>query len=800
MKEGLILEETSAHDGSKTISFTNTTLDRQFVVKYVFKDGRPEALGLTAVEGDKWVLSIHPGETQLFVKGRWKGHTPYLACGPPSKEWQEKTAATAKARNRRELDAVLRLCRSKSDFDTDATSEEVAQACLKHGVQFVDPNFPPLDQSLQADWEEGEMKPYPFKRLRDCELLRGKGLEPQLFVDKIEPSDVCQGALGNSYLTSALACLALADGVVRGGLFAPPQHPDLGVYRVSLCAGAWWRAVVVDDALPCAGPRPAFARNRAEPTELWAAVAEKAFAKARGSYASARGGQCCEAFGDLTGCPHTCVPVESGVWDTVLKNHKQGYLQALGTPGKNLMLMDPGHAVEDPYDRRLWEQYRSVDLLCEHSYSVVKAVRTKGGQRLVCLRNPWGSTSHGLWRGRYDQNSPEWTAELKRECGWVQSDGTFWMAWDDCARWFSSLSVGYLLPGWRSIRAPGQWHEGAGDLLVELDVKGATDVWLCVHQCGTLPGCRPGGAGAAPVRVQLWVAAPRRRGAPRLVDAAESSRRDSSLRLRVDPAEPRCGARLLVLAAPKGAGVSRGFVVALHVADPGAVAVTFRAPAAAPRRHGSAQDIVLDEWVPRRIRHQVGKEEAFGEQVLPAVKATRFADGEGPRRPRLSPRLPRGGAADGEEERAKRVLARRDLPVEIVVQSARGLSSEGSNNPFCELELLEVHDGVVGAGHKNPQRRQTRVVYQNLNPKWDEAFRFTVPGADCIRATVFGKKMLGRDFLGHVDLLMPKLALQLIPGSPAETHTLELVGDPEEESRGEVAGTLNLAIRLAASR
>eukprot|EP01064_Diplonema_japonicum_P007005 TRINITY_DN14763_c0_g1_i1.p1 TRINITY_DN14763_c0_g1~~TRINITY_DN14763_c0_g1_i1.p1 ORF type:complete len:104 (+),score=15.29 TRINITY_DN14763_c0_g1_i1:24-335(+) len=93
---------------------------------------------------------------------------------------------------------------------------------------------------------------------------------------------------------------------------------------------------------------------------------------------------------------------------------------------------------------------------------------------------------------------------------------------------------------------------------------------------------------------------------------------------------------------------------------------------------------------------------------------------------------------------------------QVNIHGAKGLISKGSQNPFCEVKLRAVQGGVVQADHSNPQKQTTKVVNKNLSPSWNEKFKFTVPSTDCIRISIFGKKMMGKDYLGRVDLMARK--------------------------------------------
>ena len=435
----------------------------------------------THTQGEKWIVSVHPEETQPFVKGEWKGNTKSIATGPCDKAWLEKKAGAAKDSNARELEKVQEIMKT-AGLKTTATSNKVAELCEKEGVLFVDTNFLPLDCSMQAPWQKGEMKMFPFKRPSQWELLKDAGLKPELFVNKIEPSDINQGSLADCYLMGSLGSLAQKEEYVRR-IFSGKQNADLGIYRLKMCKGQWWEDVVVDDFLPCSGPKPAFARNRDEPNELWVALVEKAYSKLNGSYFAMKTGQCAAALADLTGMPHKTTAVSEDLWTTVLSDFNDGIMQVFGTPGKNLMYVEEAKQSEE--DKKMWEEYRAQELICEHSYSVLRAVETKSGKRMILLRNPWGHTTHGLWKGKYSADDKAWTAAFKEEVGYTEGDGLFYMEWADAAKWFSSLSSCYTYKTWDSIRVKGSWSASVPSVCMELDIKKKTKVWLGLHQSDT---------------------------------------------------------------------------------------------------------------------------------------------------------------------------------------------------------------------------------------------------------------------------------------------------------------------------
>jgi hypothetical protein len=145
--------------------------------------------------------------------------------------------------------------------------------------------------------------------------------------DFVDPGDVNQGALGDCYFLGALSALgtheqrvldvfpdldpALALEQGDGFPANEQQYNYEGVYCCRFWRGGKFRVVVVDDWLPCCPRgRPVFAHSspaRARGAggsvlvEVWAALAEKAFAKLNGSYGSIISGHEAEALQDLTG-------------------------------------------------------------------------------------------------------------------------------------------------------------------------------------------------------------------------------------------------------------------------------------------------------------------------------------------------------------------------------------------------------------------------------------------------------------------------------------------------------------------
>ena len=167
---------------------------------------------------------------------------------------------------------------------------------------------------------------------------RGGQHGAKLFSGKIEPSDICQGQLGDCWLMSALACLAHVEGAIQQA-FLIREYNAYGRYKIRLvrcpsCEGLWRRIVLqiacrilstllssqfrlhfsqfdkpknkfvtmtIDDYIPCKKGtcQPCFAKPKGD--EAWVLLLEKAMAKFKGSFAALDGGSSLWAFECLTG-------------------------------------------------------------------------------------------------------------------------------------------------------------------------------------------------------------------------------------------------------------------------------------------------------------------------------------------------------------------------------------------------------------------------------------------------------------------------------------------------------------------
>ncbi|KAJ8605867.1 hypothetical protein CTAYLR_000562 [Chrysophaeum taylorii] len=316
--------------------------------------------------------------------------------------------------------------------------------------KFEDRKFPASEASIGPI--KASAKKIEWKRLDGDRLA--------LFQGGVDASDVCQGALGNCWLLSAVACLCEFDGAVQH-LFLDKQRNPRGKYRIRLydVQASKWRVVAVDDRIPHINGKPAFSQPHGD--ELWVLLLEKAFAKFCGNYAAIESGAVVWAFEAMTGDSVACYKQQkNGEWEHLDMRPKEG--------------SDDKRAVSLYHSGRVFTRDNMFELLCRydgveavlgagsrgedhtltrgrdekrggivpgHAYSIISAAERKG-VKLLKLRNPWGSFE---WDGKWSDGSSEWKdrPDVARAFHYYKADddGTFFMEWSDfCAR-FDSIDV-----------------------------------------------------------------------------------------------------------------------------------------------------------------------------------------------------------------------------------------------------------------------------------------------------------------------------------------------------------------------
>ncbi|GAB2212288.1 hypothetical protein Droror1_Dr00025641 [Drosera rotundifolia] len=302
---------------------------------------------------------------------------------------------------------------------------------------FIDPSNPPPKLQVVSEWKR------PVEIARESSM----GAIPVLMSGPPNPSDVCQGRLGDCWFLSAVAVLAEVSRISE--VIITPEYNEEGIYTVRFCIQGEWVPVIVDDWIPCESPsKPAFATSR-KGNELWVSILEKAYAKLHGSYEALEGGLVQDALVDLTGgageeidlrSSQAQIDLASGrLWSQLLRFKQEGFLLGAGSPsGSDVRISSSG-------------------IVQGHAYSILQ-VREVDSHRLVQIRNPWASEVE--WNGPWSDASPQWTDRMRHKLKHVpqSTEGIFWMSWQDFQIHFRSIYVCRVYPPEMRYAVHGQWR------------------------------------------------------------------------------------------------------------------------------------------------------------------------------------------------------------------------------------------------------------------------------------------------------------------------------------------------------
>ncbi|KAF6155138.1 hypothetical protein GIB67_019664, partial [Kingdonia uniflora] len=378
-------------------------------------------------------------------------------------DWDGQYSSGRKRRSEREgvtidVDSFARRLRkprmeTPEEINLRMLSVEMAvkeALCARGETNFTDQEFPPTDQSLFVDPNNPPLKLQvvsEWKRPADIVKEHRMDSPPCLFDGSVNPSDVCQGRLGDCWFLSALAVLTEVSLISE--VIITPGYNEEGIYTVRFCIQGEWVPVIVDDWIPCESPgKPAFATSR-KGNELWVSILEKAYAKLHGSYEALEGGLVQDALVDLTGGAGEEIDIRSAevqidlasgrLWSQLLRFKQEGFLLGAGSPsGSDVHISSSG-------------------IVQGHAYSILQ-VREVDGHKLVQIRNPWANEVE--WNGPWSDSSLEWTDRIKHKLKHVpqSKDGIFWMSWQDFQIHFRSIYVCRIYPPEMRYSAHGKWR------------------------------------------------------------------------------------------------------------------------------------------------------------------------------------------------------------------------------------------------------------------------------------------------------------------------------------------------------
>eukprot|EP01017_Pseudomicrothorax_dubius_P043528 TRINITY_DN7268_c0_g4_i1.p1 TRINITY_DN7268_c0_g4~~TRINITY_DN7268_c0_g4_i1.p1 ORF type:complete len:818 (-),score=145.97 TRINITY_DN7268_c0_g4_i1:98-2551(-) len=410
-----------------------------------------EHVQVDGASGLATVTTIEPYTTQIvarvILRRDWKLKTKFrFTLKPAPKSTQLKYIQADLASLKSETNNITTIL--KKIPVGIMPINDVLQFLSLNKLKFIDPEFPPIEQSVFGiDFDPSTYetlihwrRPYDF--VEQMDPTTGYA-EPRIFDETIEPSDVKPGALANTWFICAVAILAERPPLIDR-LFITKELNPQGVYRLKLCKNGEWITVTVDDYFPCYPQGgPIYTRNHG--SELWMLLLEKAYAKVHGSYFSLQDGLCQEALSDLTGCPVETIYFEDEayadliktgkLWDMLKRCEEEGFLLSTTVIGDE----------KGPDIQGLHQNF---------TYAILQVVEHRQ-HRLINLRNPWEEFE---WTGEWADSSRNWTEEMRSSLshGLTKEDGSFWISYQELLRYFKNVIV-CKVRNWDEVRIKGKF-------------------------------------------------------------------------------------------------------------------------------------------------------------------------------------------------------------------------------------------------------------------------------------------------------------------------------------------------------
>ncbi|ORC84763.1 calpain-like cysteine peptidase [Trypanosoma theileri] len=445
-------------------------------------------------------LVVYPHETLRLISGKVNG----FKC---------MAKAVALSDNKRkdifsnDNDAIVQtLTRIADDLGVSVNNLEegqVLQYCVEKEIPYVDCDFRPCDDSIyNPDEDPYKLRPLPWRR-PDGYIPSDQLAEIRLFRRTILPSQVIQGDLGDSYLISAMACLAESPKRVHD-LFRHPVSAahgkierSLGAYWVTINYNGWWCPVLLDDFLPAFHEGPEFARCAIDLRRMWVGLLEKAYAKIHHSYSNIASGDPLEPLQDFTGFPITrfdpdwadAVNGDDALFKRLIMYNKKGFLTMLYTPRSETNPATAStSALTTTEQTELEEKYKSLGLQLHCGYCVLRTQYVEDLDLcLVQLRNPWGTGEE--WDGAWGKRDKRWEKypSVRAACfpdggDPTEADRTFWMAWPDVVNTFAGGGVCHVRNGWYDYRVRGEFTDGHPTVALEINVADTINAYIVLSQ------------------------------------------------------------------------------------------------------------------------------------------------------------------------------------------------------------------------------------------------------------------------------------------------------------------------------
>lgn len=290
--------------------------------------------------------------------------------------------------------------------------------------KYTDHSFNPKN----CNWDTG---PCEWKRLTDIDP------NAKFFIDGTDPSDICQGSIGDCYFLSAVATICKNPKILKKVFVS--QNPKKGKYsfRFYDIEKKCWKTVTVDDYLIVRpNSNTLICARSSDPHEYWVSLLEKAYAKFKGGWNKiSNGGLPHESLQELTG---------GEISERIIIQNYRGdlwlYMKSNAKTSSGSFLC-------------CYTRYDTRGTVDQHAYSILRCVEVKQkgkSLKLLQIRNPWGKG--GEWQGDYSDSSDKWTGTIKLPTNIIDElrdvlgvpkgnvdDGTFWMSYEDFVKHWHGL-------------------------------------------------------------------------------------------------------------------------------------------------------------------------------------------------------------------------------------------------------------------------------------------------------------------------------------------------------------------------
>ncbi|CAG2253619.1 CAPN15 [Mytilus edulis] len=386
---------------------------------------------------------------------------------PQSKPLRHDRRQSVRAKNLRTIKTRL----------VEAEWAKIVLNCKQDKINFTDKEFPPTDYSLFKNPPPG-CSNIKWLRLKDVKDVEGRGPIDWKVYDKPTANDIMQGEIGNCWFICALAVVAERQKLVERIVVTKDYCPE-GAYVVRLCKDGIWKTVVLDDHFPV-DQYKRLKYSKARRGQLWVPLIEKAAAKMHGCYQALGSGRTVESLSLLTGepCEHLSLNDNKDfsktidnmlIWSRLTHARDCRYLMCTSCETKDGFTQD---------------YCKSLGLITGHAYSLLDVYDMDTGEKLLKIRNPWGSES---WKGDWSDSSPKWQKvkpEVKQR---LKPDGNkhgiFWIEFKDFRKHFGDVDI-CKTRDWFETRIKGSFPSSADGpwKFVKVYVQNKTDLCLGLHQ------------------------------------------------------------------------------------------------------------------------------------------------------------------------------------------------------------------------------------------------------------------------------------------------------------------------------